>query len=96
MRLWASDSPVLSNNDSDGAWNVTVHIPIKPQTKLLPTFYSSLIARSYSVILRVKLASVHAKKVDPEVPIQVVYLQSFQMATATESGYCAGPAALLA
>ncbi|KAF2176866.1 hypothetical protein K469DRAFT_605526 [Zopfia rhizophila CBS 207.26] len=89
LRLWASDSSVLSNNDSNSAWNVAVRIPIKPQTKLLPTFCSSLIARSYSMVLRVKLAGVHAKKVDLEVPLQIVYLRSFQMATATESGHCA-------
>ncbi|ORY18652.1 hypothetical protein BCR34DRAFT_553973 [Clohesyomyces aquaticus] len=96
LGLWAHDSAVLSNNNSDGAWNVTVHIPIKPLTNLLPTFCSSLVARSYSVILRVRLAGVHAKKVDLEVPLQVVYLQSFQVAIATESGHCAGPDALLA
>ncbi|OCK73309.1 hypothetical protein K432DRAFT_410795 [Lepidopterella palustris CBS 459.81] len=96
LRFWASDSSVLSDNDGGSAWSVTVRIPIKPQAKLLPTFCSSLIARSYSVVLRVKVTGVHAKKIDFEVPLQVVYLQSPHMAAATESGHCAGPAALLA
>lgn len=56
-----------------GKWTAIIRLPITMHYRLLPTFCSSIVARLYSVLLRVKVAGVRAKSFDLEIPLQVVH-----------------------
>jgi hypothetical protein len=57
----------------DGKWISYWTIPIEVNGRLLPTFCSSLVARFYSLIIRVKIAGVRQEFFDFEVPLQVIH-----------------------
>ncbi|KAH8747616.1 hypothetical protein F5883DRAFT_386299, partial [Diaporthe sp. PMI_573] len=57
----------------DALWRASVQISIKPPETLLPAFCSIFIARSYSLLFRIRLIGAYAKKIDLEIPLQTVY-----------------------
>lgn len=57
----------------EGRWTAVLNIPIRVDARLLPTFCSSLVARMYSVILRVKVSGIRKESFDLEIPLQVVH-----------------------
>ncbi|RYO07634.1 hypothetical protein AA0121_g11696 [Alternaria tenuissima] len=87
-------------DDSVDEWKASVRIPIQPDQAMLPTFCRSLISRSYSLVLRVRVAGIRTRKADFEVPLQVVYLRSSQVRNDSvhdeRSRSCIGPEGLLA
>lgn len=89
----------LRDNSVD-EWKASVRIPIQPHQTMLPTFCGSLISRSYSLVLRVRVAEIHTRKADFEVPLQVVYLRPSQIRNDSvhdeRSRSCIGPGGLLA
>jgi hypothetical protein len=89
----------LRDNSVD-EWKASVRIPIQPHETILPTFCGSLISRSYSLILRVRIAGIRTRKADFEVPLQVVYLRPSQIRNDSvhdeRSRSCIGPEGLLA
>jgi len=94
----SSTSSNLMGNRAD-VWKASVQIPIQPSVTLLPTFCSSLISRSYSLLLHVKVAGLRTRRANFEIPLQVVYLRPSQAqtsATHEESSFCIGPVGLLA
>jgi Fe-S-cluster containining protein len=94
-----STNPNLSGN-SGGEWRASACIPIQPQEMILPTFCRSLISRSYSLILRIRVAGIRIRKSDFEVPLQVVHLRPSQVRNDSihdeRSSSCIGPEGLLA
>ncbi|PMD11963.1 hypothetical protein NA56DRAFT_713667 [Hyaloscypha hepaticicola] len=56
-----------------GKWTTVLDIPIEVDTRLIPTFCSSIVARLYTVILRVKVGGVRRESFDLEVPLQVIH-----------------------
>jgi len=59
-----------------GRWRTKFNVPIHISSRLTPTFCSPLVARFYSLLVRVKISKAFSKKFELEVPIQVVYLPS--------------------
>lgn len=94
-----STNSSLRDNGGD-EWRASVRIPIQPPETILPTFCGSLISRSYSLILRVRVAGLHTRKADFEIPLQVVYLRPSQLRNDSvhdeRSNSCIGPEGLLA
>jgi hypothetical protein len=68
-----STNSSLGDNNGD-EWRVSVRIPIQHHETILPTFCGSLISRSYSLLLRIRVAGIRTQKADFEIPLQVVYL----------------------
>ena len=58
---------------SKGRWISNWTIPIEVENRLLPTFCSSLVARCYSLIIRVKVSGARQESFDLEVPLQVIH-----------------------
>lgn len=89
-----------TRDNSGYEWRVSVRIPIHPHKTMLPTFCGSLISRSYSLILRLRVAGVRTRKADFEIPLQVVYLRPFQVRHDSildeRWNSCIGPEGLLA
>lgn len=89
-----------TRDNSGYEWRASVRIPIHPHKTMLPTFCGSLISRSYSLILRLRVAGVRTRKADFEIPLQVVYLRPFQVRHDSildeRSNSCIGPEGLLA
>lgn len=56
-----------------GKWTAKINHPICVDSRLLPTFCSSIVARLYSAILRVKVSGIKKESFDLEVPLQVVH-----------------------
>lgn len=92
-------SSKMRDNSGDGR-KTSLRIPIQPHQTMLPTFCGRLISRSYSLVLRVRIAGIRTRKADFEVPLQVVYLKSSQMRNDSvhdeRSRSCIGPEGLLA
>ena len=63
----------LSASPAQGKWTATLGIPIKSDTRLLPTFCTSVVARLYTLIVRVKVGGVRTESFDLEVPLQVIH-----------------------
>jgi hypothetical protein len=54
-------------------WTTSCPHPIRIDGRLLPTFCSSLVARLYTIIVRVKVSGIRKESFDLEVPLQVVH-----------------------
>jgi hypothetical protein len=81
-----SSSGLKSNPaNSNGKWISNWTIPIHVDGRLLPTFCSALVARSYSLIVRVKVSGVRQEVFDLEVPLQVVHTSPRATQLASES-----------
>jgi len=63
----------FKSDGPNGKWLSYWTIPIEVNGRLLPTFCSSLVARLYSLIVRVKVAGARAEFFDLEVPLQVIH-----------------------
>ncbi|KAF1832261.1 hypothetical protein BDW02DRAFT_555217 [Decorospora gaudefroyi] len=87
-------------DNSGDEWRVSIRIPIQPHETILPTFCGSLVSRSYSLILRVRVAGLRTQNFGFEVPLQVVYLRPSQIRNDSvhdeRSNSCIGPEGLLA
>jgi hypothetical protein len=57
-----------------GKWTAKISHPICVNSLLLPTFCSSIVARLYTAILRVKVSGIKKGSFDLEVPLQVVHI----------------------
>jgi hypothetical protein len=57
----------------DGKWTASCNHSIRINGRLLPTFCSSLVARLYTIIVRVKVSGIRKEFFDLEVPLQVVH-----------------------
>ena len=60
-------------SEPGGKWISNWAIPIEVNGRLLPTFCSSLVARFYTLIVRVKVAGARQEAFDFEVPFQVIH-----------------------
>lgn len=56
-----------------GKWTAKINLPIHINSRLLPTFCSAIVARLYSIILRLKVLGIKKESFDLEVPLQVVH-----------------------
>lgn len=83
-----------------GTWTAFLELPIKPPETLVPAFCGRHMARSYSLVLRVRVNGAHGKIPDLELPLQVVHPPpppTGQAPTHEQvSGLCKGPDGLLA
>ena len=68
-----SNMPVSNSCVPNGKWISNWKIPVEIDGRLLPTFCSSLVARFYTLIIRVKVAGVRQESFDLEVPLQVLH-----------------------
>jgi hypothetical protein len=59
--------------NENGTWVTSIRIPISSVQRLQPTFCSKLVARFYSIPLRIRINGAYAEKIDCEVPLQVVH-----------------------
>jgi hypothetical protein len=57
----------------DGKWTAIIEVPINLHTRVAPTFCNSLVARVYSLIVRLRISGVKSDFFDFEVPLQVVH-----------------------
>ncbi|CZT42392.1 uncharacterized protein RSE6_02266 [Rhynchosporium secalis] len=62
-----------TTNELTGKWISNWTIPIEVEGRLLPTFCTSLVARFYTLIVRVKVARARQEMFDLEVPLQVIH-----------------------
>ncbi|MCJ1421930.1 hypothetical protein MMC32_008297 [Xylographa parallela] len=69
----SSTTSATSSTIPPGKWNTTVRLPISVPSSLLPTFCSAIVARQYSLLLRVNASSVNIKSFVLEVPVQIIY-----------------------
>jgi hypothetical protein len=77
-KLLAHDSPRKQQPSPhapvpDGNWTAIIEVPINLHTRLIPTFCNSLVARVYSLIVRLRISGVKCDPFDFEVPLQVVH-----------------------
>jgi hypothetical protein len=56
-----------------GTWVTSMPIPISLVQRLQPTFCSNLVARFYSILLRIHINGAYAEEINCEVPLQVVH-----------------------
>lgn len=63
----ATSSKLGSNCEDE--WRVSVRIPIQPHETILPIFCAGIISRSYSLILRVRVAGLRTRTADFEIPL---------------------------
>lgn len=94
-------SSVTPSVSLDGSWTASLGLSIQPRATLVPAFCGRRIARSYSLVLRVRVSGAHGKIPDLELPLQVVYPPppppSGQTAMPEQvPGLCQGPDGLLA
>jgi hypothetical protein len=65
---------VVSNNGVPGGrWTSNWTIPVEIETRLLPTFCSALVARFYSLKVRVRVPGLRQESFKLEVPPQVIH-----------------------
>ncbi len=64
---------VSMTSEPNGKWISNWTVPIEVDGRLLPSFCSSLVARFYTLIVRVKVAGARQERFDLEVPLQVIY-----------------------
>jgi hypothetical protein len=67
-----------------GRWIAKITHPINIESRLLPTFCSSIVARLYSVVLRVKTSGIRRESFDLEVPLQVVHMSPDGLSNETQ------------
>jgi hypothetical protein len=60
-------------SEPNGKWISNWTVPIEVNGRLLPTFCSSLVARFYTLIVRVKVTGARQEAFDLEVPLQVIH-----------------------
>ena len=70
-----SEPPSPSQAPS-GRWTARITHPIRVQSRLLPTFCSSIVARLYTVVIRLKISGIRRESFNLEVPLQVVHASS--------------------
>jgi hypothetical protein len=68
----SAENPSESGSER-GTWVTSIRIPIGSVQRLQPTFCSKLVARFYSIPLRIRINGAYAEKIDCEVPLQVVH-----------------------
>jgi hypothetical protein len=74
MRRKSLGSEMQANRQlPEGKWVGKIRYPISINSRPLPTFCSSIVARLYSVILRVKVSGIRQEAFELEVPLQVVH-----------------------
>ncbi|KFY02610.1 hypothetical protein V490_00445, partial [Pseudogymnoascus sp. VKM F-3557] len=56
-----------------GKWTAHLPVPITADTRLLPTFCTSVVARLYAIIIQVKVSGVRMDSFNLEVPVQVIH-----------------------
>lgn len=66
-------SSVTPRVSQDGSWTASLELSIQPPALLVPAFCGRHIARSYSLVLRIRVSGAHGKIPDLELPLQVVY-----------------------
>src|SRR5205807_1807944 len=59
-------------NPPSRRWTTSLPIPINIKSYLIPTFCSSVVARLYTIILRVRISGARCDSFDLEVPLQVI------------------------
>ena len=76
-----------------GKWTAKINCPIRIDSRLLPTFCSPIVARLYSIILRVKVSGIKRESFNLEVPVQVVHTapESFSSEAVQYLGTTTGP-----
>ncbi len=72
LRSMSTGEPAMASQGK-GTWRTNFDVPIHITSRLTPTFCSPLIARFYSLILRLKVLKAFSKQFELEVPVQVVY-----------------------
>lgn len=55
-----------------GQWVAEIALPIETRNPLIPTFCSALVARVYTICLRIRVPGAYCGPMDLEVPLQVV------------------------
>ncbi len=64
---------VSMTSEQNGKWISNWTVPVDVNARLLPSFCSSLVARFYTLIVRVKVAGARQESFDLEVPLQVIH-----------------------
>jgi len=72
---WSEKRNLLTSDTSvpNGRWTSNWTIPIEIDLRLLPTFCSALVARLYSLRVRVRVAGVRQESFELEVPLQLIH-----------------------
>jgi hypothetical protein len=78
-----SNIRVLKADEPNGKWISNWTVPIEVNGRLLPTFCSSLVARFYTFVVRVKVTGTRQESFDLEVPLQVIHLSPNKTESAT-------------
>jgi hypothetical protein len=73
------------SQDSNGRWISNWTVPVQVNGRLLPTFCSAIVARYYSLVIRVKVSGVRQEAFDLEVPLQVIHTSSSPSPSISES-----------
>jgi len=68
-----ANGQVSMTSEPNGKWISNWTVPIEISGRLLPSFCSSLVARFYTLIVRVKVAGARQERFDLEVPLQVIH-----------------------
>jgi hypothetical protein len=69
----SGNGQVSMTSEPNEKWISNWTVPIEVNGRLLPTFCSSLVARLYTLIVRVKVAGARQETFDLEVPLQVIH-----------------------
>ncbi|KAH7124968.1 hypothetical protein B0J13DRAFT_150485 [Dactylonectria estremocensis] len=94
----SSAENTLESGGEKGTWVTSIRIPISSVQRLQPTFCSKLVARFYSIPLRIRINGAYAEKIDCEVPLQVVHTRRMPEANLVQedaSPHCLGRAVIL-
>jgi hypothetical protein len=67
------NAPTSNSPSPPRSWSTRVFVPLVVPANLPPTFCSALVARQYSLIVRIKASGVSVKLFTLEVPMQIIY-----------------------
>ena len=65
--------PSMTGSGEAGIFRASIILAVQPVEALLPTFCSHLMARSYTLLMKLLMNGLYCKAVDLEVPLQVAY-----------------------
>ncbi|KIW42978.1 uncharacterized protein PV06_06467 [Exophiala oligosperma] len=68
--------PASPSQAPSGRWTARFTHPIRVQSRVLPTFCSAIVARLYTVIVRLKVSGIRRESFNLEIPLQVVHASS--------------------
>lgn len=66
------EQPSSLNNPATGKWACSLRVPIQVDSPLIATFCTSIVARLYTLLTRIKVSGAWCDSFNLEVPLQII------------------------